>query len=102
MATAALVLGVASLLLLPVCGIGVLVAVAGLIVGIIAMARGTARGGALAGLALSVLTLLIAGAFAAWLASTGVTRCLDESLYPTRADVEACLEERLGVPITTG
>jgi hypothetical protein len=101
-ATTALVLGVASLLLLPVCGIGVLVALAGLVVGVVALTRGVARGRALAGLALSVLALLIAVSFTAWLASTGVARCLDETLYPTRGDLEACLQERLGVPLMVG
>lgn len=98
--TTALVLGIASLLLLFVCGIGVVTALVGLVVGVVALSRGTARGRAAVGLLLSVLTLLIAASFAAWLASTGVTRCLDETLYPTKGDLEACLEERLGVPVT--
>lgn len=101
-ATTALVLGAASLLLLPICGIGVIVALAGLVVGVVALTRGAARGRALAGLALSVLALLIAVSFLAWLASTGVARCLDETLYPTRGDLEACLQERLGVPVAVG
>lgn len=100
-ATTALVLGAASLLALPLFGLGVLVAVAGLVAGGVGL-RGMARGRALAGLALSVLSLAIAASVAAWLASVGVVRCFDESLYPTRDDVEACLAERLGLPVTLG
>ncbi|GGM94965.1 hypothetical protein GCM10010106_49620 [Thermopolyspora flexuosa] len=101
-ATAALVLGVASLLSLPLCGVGALVAVAGLVTGVVGVARGAARGRAVAGLLLSALTLAIVVAAAAWLASTGVARCLDEHLYPTRADAEACVAERLGIPAPSG
>lgn len=101
-ATATLVLGIAGLVTLPFCGVGAVAAVAGLITGVVAVTRSAARGRAVTGLLLCAATLVIAVAAALWVAATGVGSCLDESLYPTRADAEACVAEKLGIPAEPG
>lgn len=60
LAVASLVLGVAGLFLLVVCGLGVLLALVGLVLGIVAVAKKVKPGMAWAGIGLSVLTLLLA------------------------------------------
>ncbi|WP_189239750.1 hypothetical protein [Planomonospora parontospora] len=92
--TAALVLGIVSLFLLFACGLGTLTAVAGLIVGFVAIAKDSNRGRAWVGIGLSVLTLVVAAALVAWFFSRAGA-CMD--LPPDLQ--ERCLEERFGVRI---
>ncbi|MFC0861895.1 DUF4190 domain-containing protein [Sphaerimonospora cavernae] len=98
--TAALVLGIAGLVLLPVCGIGALVAVPGLIVGIVATVKRSNRRRAVIGLALSIATLVLAVLFAVlfsnWLRDTGLRECFDPVLYPDQESMQHCVESRLG------
>lgn len=97
LATAALVLGILSLFLLVVCGVGVLLALVGLILGIVAVTRGGGRGRAVAGIVLSVLTLLLALLFVLWLTNSGITDCFDPDRYPSQSAVQDCLEREYGV-----
>ncbi|WP_344861444.1 hypothetical protein [Planomonospora alba] len=92
--TAALVLGIASVLLLVACGLGVLTAIAGLIVGFIAVAKDANRRRAWVGIALSALALVIAAASVVWFFSRA-SACMD--LPPGLQ--ERCLEERFGIRV---
>lgn len=85
-----------SLFLLVVCGIGVLTAVVGLIIGIIAVAKNSNRGRAWVGIVLSALTLIIAVVLLSWLYS----RIGDCANLPTELQ-QRCIEERLGVQVRT-
>ncbi|MER7212355.1 DUF4190 domain-containing protein [Streptosporangium sp. NPDC000239] len=92
--TASLVLGIASIFLLVVCGLGVLTAIAGLVIGIVAFVKDSNRGRAVGGIVLSVLALIIAVVFLTWFYST-VGDCMD--LPPGLQ--QRCVEERLGVQV---
>ncbi|MGV9325508.1 hypothetical protein [Streptosporangium sandarakinum] len=94
--TAALVLGIVSIFLLLVCGLGVLTAVAGLIVGIVAVAKNAGRGRGWAGIILSALTLVIAVIFLSWLYSK-VGDCAN---LPPELQ-RRCIEDRLGIQMST-
>jgi zinc transporter ZupT len=87
------VLGILSIVLLLVCGIGLLTAVAGLVVGFIALARRSNKGRAIVGLVLSGLTLLLGVIAFVWFLNT-FQECLDQ---PTQAEVQSCVESKLGV-----
>ncbi|GII77412.1 hypothetical protein Sru01_23940 [Sphaerisporangium rufum] len=93
--TAALVLGIVSILLLVVCGIGVLVALAGLVVGFVALAKNSNRGRAITGLVLSGLTLLLAIIGFGWFFNN-FSECLN---LPTQAEVQQCVERKLGIEV---
>lgn len=90
--TAALVLGIVAIVSLIACGLGVLVAIVGLVVGIIALAKKSGPGRAWAGIALSVLTLIIAAVFLSWLYSK-VGDCAN---LPPELQ-QRCIEDRFGV-----
>ncbi|MER6174505.1 hypothetical protein [Streptosporangium sp. NPDC001681] len=90
--TAALVLGIVAIVSLVVCGLGVLVAIVGLIVGIVALVKKSAPGRAWVGIALSVLTLIIAAAFLSWLYS----KIGDCANLPPELQ-QRCIEDRFGV-----
>lgn len=90
--TAALVLGIVSLFLLVVCGLGVLTAIVGLVLGIVAVVRNSNRGRAWVGIALSVLTLIIAVVLLSWIYSK-VGDCAN---LPPELQ-QRCIEERFGV-----
>ncbi|MFC7647078.1 DUF4190 domain-containing protein [Streptosporangium lutulentum] len=94
--TASLVLGIVSVLLLVACGIGLLTAVVGLILGIVAVVKHSNRGRAWAGIILSVLTMIIAAVFVGWLYNK-VGDCVN---LPTELQ-QRCIEDRFGVQITT-
>jgi O-antigen ligase len=91
---AALVLGIAAIITLLLCGLGAVVAVVGIIIGIIAVVQNNGRGLAVTGLALSVVTLVVAVTAGIWFFSR-VSPCTDESRYPTKADRDHCLEHRV-------
>ncbi|MEV5749943.1 DUF4190 domain-containing protein [Actinoallomurus sp. NPDC052308] len=91
---AALVLGIAGLLTLALCGVGVILALVGLLIGIVAVVRRNGRGMAVAGVVLSALTLLIAIGFAVWFYGR-IEPCADRTRYPTKADRDRCLQERV-------
>ncbi|MEO3813003.1 DUF4190 domain-containing protein [Sphaerisporangium sp. B11E5] len=96
--TASLVLGILSIVLLLVCGIGLLTAIAGLIVGFIALARRSNKGRAIVGLVLSGLTLLLGVLAFVWFLNT-FQECLDA---PTQAEAQSCVERKLGVQQPVG
>ncbi|MCO6009069.1 DUF4190 domain-containing protein [Actinoallomurus purpureus] len=91
---AALVLGIASILTLLLCGLGAILAVAGLIVGIIAVVQRNGRGMAVAGLILSAVTLVLAIGLAAWFYSR-IAPCSDQTRYPTKEARDQCLQKRV-------
>ncbi|MER6832077.1 DUF4190 domain-containing protein [Streptosporangium sp. NPDC000563] len=92
--TAALVLGIVAILSLVVCGFGVLVAVVGLIIGIVALAKRSAPGRAWVGIVLSLLTLVIAAVFLSWVYSK-VGDCMN---LPPELQ-RRCIEDRFGVQV---
>lgn len=98
--TAAFVLGICSLVLLLVCGVGTVLAIVGLVLGIVAIARNSNRRRAVAGVVLSVLTLLIALVIGVllynWFQARHLGECFDRRLYPTQEDARRCVEEKLG------
>jgi membrane-bound ClpP family serine protease len=94
LAVAALVLGIAAILTLPLCGIGAVVGIAGIIVGIIAIVRRTGRGMAVAGIVLSAISLIAAIGLGAWF-FTRVAPCTDQTRYPTKAARDQCLQKRV-------
>jgi membrane protein implicated in regulation of membrane protease activity len=95
--TAALVLGIISLFLLFLCGVGVLTAVAGLIVGIIAVVKGSNRGRAWVGIGLSALALVLAVVAVTWFYTT-FEECLR---LPTQEQAQKCVERKLNMQGTS-
>lgn len=91
---AALILGIAALFTLWLCGLGIVVAIAGLIVGVIALVQHSGRAMAVTGITLSALTLLITIGAGVWLYNR-VSPCGDRDRYPTKADRDRCLQERV-------
>ncbi|MGI5166473.1 hypothetical protein ACQEU3_19180 [Spirillospora sp. CA-253888] len=92
MAKAALVLGVVGLVGLVLCFAGMIPALVGLVLGGVALARGTsARGTAIGGVVCSALALLIGGIAAFWLLSKAA-ECGDRSRYPDDAARQRCVE----------
>ncbi|MFC6081089.1 hypothetical protein [Sphaerisporangium aureirubrum] len=96
--TATLVLGILSVVLLLVCGIGLLTAIAGLVTGFIALARRSNKGRAIVGLVLSGLTILLGVLAFVWFVNT-FQECFDQ---PTQADAQICVERKLGVQQPVG
>ncbi|MGW4644242.1 DUF4190 domain-containing protein [Sphaerisporangium sp. NPDC004334] len=93
--TAALVLGIISLFLLLICGLGVLTAIAGLIVGIVAVAKNRNRGRAIAGIVLSALAIVLAIIGFLWFLGN-FSECFN---LPTQTEVQQCVERKLGVNV---
>jgi hypothetical protein len=91
---AALVLGIAGLLTLWLCGLGTLPALAGIVVGVIAVVQRNGRGMAVAGLILSSVTLALAIAFAVWFYGR-IAPCSDHARYPTKQARDECLQKRV-------
>ncbi|WP_327048250.1 DUF4190 domain-containing protein [Microbispora sp. NBC_01189] len=100
--TAALVLGICSLVLLLFCGAGTVLAVVGLVIGIVAITRNSNRGRATAGVVLNALTLVLALILGVvlyhWFQSRRLGECFDSRLYPTQQDARRCVDDRLGRP----
>ncbi|AWS47294.1 hypothetical protein DKM19_44380 [Streptosporangium sp. 'caverna'] len=94
--TAALVLGIVSILLLVVCGLGLVTAIVGLIIGIVAVVKNSHRGRAWVGIALSVLTMIIAAVLVSWIYNkVGDCVGLPQELQ------QRCIEDKFGVQINT-
>ena len=91
---AALILGIAAIVTLVLCGLGAVVAVAGLIIGVIAAVQNNGRGMAVAGITLSAVTLVIAVGAGIWFFGR-VSPCTDQTRYPTKAERDHCLQERV-------
>ncbi|GII87782.1 hypothetical protein Ssi03_57720 [Sphaerisporangium siamense] len=93
--TAAMVLGIVSLFLLLICGLGVLTAIVAIILGIIAVARNTNRGRGIAGIVLGALTIILAIIGFTWFYSN-FEECFT---LPTQAEAQQCVERKLGVNV---
>jgi TRAP-type C4-dicarboxylate transport system permease small subunit len=91
---AALVLGIAAIITLLLCGLGAVVAIAGLVVGVIAAVQNNGRGMAVTGITLSAVTLVIAIGAGIWFFNR-VSPCTDQIRYPTKADRDHCLQHRV-------
>lgn len=91
---ASLVLGIAAIITLLLCGLGVVVALAGLIVGIVAAVRNNDRRLAVTGITLSAVTLMIAVGMGVWFLSR-VSPCADKVHYPTKSARDLCLQARV-------
>ncbi|GAA4065805.1 MULTISPECIES: DUF4190 domain-containing protein [Actinomadura] len=91
MAVASLVLGIAGLPALVLCGLGVPMALVGMVLGIIAAARGGRRATAVAGVVCSTLTLAIGGV-AVFFLLTKAAECADEGRYPDDVARRQCVE----------
>jgi hypothetical protein len=84
----ALVLGVSAVPLAFLCGIGLLPALAGLAIGVVAALRGQGRGQAIAGIVASLLALAIAGGVA-YLMLSKAAKC---ARFPDSTARKACVE----------
>lgn len=91
LAVASLVLGLVGLPALALCGAGIVMALVGLVLGGVAMARSANRGLAAGGVAASAVTLVVGGAGIAWLLNQAA-ECADERRYPDDAAVQRCIE----------
>ncbi|MEU9890768.1 DUF4190 domain-containing protein [Sphaerisporangium sp. NPDC051017] len=88
-------LGIVSLFLLFICGLGVLTAIVGIILGVIATVRNANRGRAVVGIVLSGLTLVLAVVGFTWFFST-FQECFN---LPTQSEAQQCVERKLGVNV---
>ncbi|GAA1023990.1 hypothetical protein Aple_093710 [Acrocarpospora pleiomorpha] len=92
-------LGIASIILLFLCGIGMLTAIIGVIVGIVAIAKRSNKPRAIIGLVLSIATLVLGSILAAvlwsWVHNKGIDECFDTALHPTQESAQRCLERKL-------
>ncbi|WP_433219899.1 hypothetical protein [Microtetraspora malaysiensis] len=97
--TAAMVLGIVSIVLLFFCGVGTLTAVAGIVLGVVALTVGSHKGRAITGIVLSVLTLVLAAVigvmFYNWFQTHKLGECFDVRTHPTQASTQRCIEEKL-------
>nr|WP_157554217.1 hypothetical protein [Herbidospora sakaeratensis] len=104
--TAALVLGILAIVLLLVCGLGLLAAVAGVIVGVIAIAKRSNKGRAVVGLILSILTLVIGaiiiGVVVNWANKNNLAECFDTRLHPTQESSQQCVQRKINAPVSEG
>ncbi|TNY38210.1 DUF4190 domain-containing protein [Thermomonospora catenispora] len=91
MATASLVLGLIGLPALLLCGLGMVLALVGLVLGFVAASRNAGRGTALAGIVSCLVTLAVGAAGVFWLLSQAA-ECADPERYPTDADRQRCVE----------
>ncbi|MGP3918765.1 DUF4190 domain-containing protein [Nonomuraea sp. 10N515B] len=89
LATAALVLGVASPFLVFVCFTGLITAILSIVFGCVALARRAGRGRAIAGIVISVLSLVLFSIVALWFWNV-VQQCA----YLPSEQVDRCFEER--------
>ncbi|MFG1997794.1 hypothetical protein ACGFNU_01450 [Spirillospora sp. NPDC048911] len=91
LAVTSLVLGVVGLPALLLCGFGLVLAVAGLVVGIIAAAKGVGRHTAMVGVVCSAVTLVIGGVGVFFLLSKAA-ECADPGRYPDEPARRQCVE----------
>ncbi|QXJ22727.1 DUF4190 domain-containing protein [Actinomadura graeca] len=92
MARTVLILGIAGLAGLALCLVGILPALAGLILGTISLLRGdTERGLAVAGMICSAIALILGSLALSWLLSKAA-QCGDASRYPTDTARRSCVE----------
>ncbi|REE96939.1 hypothetical protein [Thermomonospora umbrina] len=92
MAVTSLVLGLAGLPALLLCGLGLPMALVGLVLGIVAASRHTGgRAVAVGGICACLLTILVGAVAIFWLLSQAA-ECADPDRYPSDADRQRCVE----------
>lgn len=91
MAVASVALGLAGIPALAVCGLGLLLGLAGLGLGVTALIRGGQRDLAITGVIASVVTLVLGATAIAWLVSQAA-KCGDTATYPDRIARSRCIE----------
>ncbi|RFU39968.1 hypothetical protein DZF91_19515 [Actinomadura logoneensis] len=101
LATASLVLGLAGLPGLLLCGLGLPAALVGLVLGIAAAARGTSRGLAIAGIVCSAVTLVIGAVSIIWLLSKAA-ECADRHRYPDVSTRRQCIDREFPFARSSG
>jgi hypothetical protein len=89
----ALVLGILAVPTLVLCGMGLVVALAGLVVGGIAVTRKNGRTYAVTGITISALTLVLGGVGASWFLAQA-RECADTAKYPDADARERCVDHR--------
>jgi hypothetical protein len=89
----ALVLGILAGPTLVLCGMGLVVALAGLVVGGIAVTRKNGRAYAITGITISALTLVLGGVGASWFL-VQARECADAAKYPDADAREQCVQHR--------
>lgn len=92
--TAALVLGIAAIFTLVLCGLGAIVAIAGLVVGVVALTQNSGRRQAVTGITLSAFTLVLAIGAGVWFFNR-ISPCTDQARYPTKISRDTCLQQRV-------
>jgi hypothetical protein len=89
----AFVLGILAVPTLALCGMGLVVALAGLVVGGIAVTRKNGRRYAITGITISALTLILGGVGASWFL-VQARECADIRKYPDADARERCVDHR--------
>jgi uncharacterized membrane protein YqjE len=89
----ALVLGILAVPTLLLCGMGLVVALAGLMVGGIAVTRRNGRAYAITGITISALTLVLGGVGASWFLAQA-RECANSTKYPDADAREQCVQHR--------
>ncbi|HEU5156698.1 MAG TPA: hypothetical protein VFU43_06840 [Streptosporangiaceae bacterium] len=97
----ALVLGILAVPMLVLCGMGLVVALAGLVVGGIALNRRNGRALAITGITISALTLVLGGLGASWFLAQA-RECADPAKYPDANARERCVQDRFPFIRETG
>jgi hypothetical protein len=90
---AALMLGILAVPMLLLCGMGLVVALAGIVVGGIAFACKNGRGFAVTGITISALTLVIGGVGVTWFLAQA-RECANTAKYPDPDARERCVQQR--------
>lgn len=90
-ARASLVLGLLGLPALLLCGLGLPLALTGLVLGTVAALRQDARGTALAGVAASTVTVIVATVGVVWMLNQAA-ECGNRARYPDDAATRGCIE----------
>jgi hypothetical protein len=91
MAVASLVLGLVGLPALLLCGAGMLLGIAGLALGLIALSRGQRTRAAIGGVCASLLTLIVGSVAIVWLLNQAA-ECADRTKYPDDSARQQCIE----------
>ncbi|GAA2110199.1 hypothetical protein [Actinomadura alba] len=91
LAVASLALGLAGIPALAICGLGLLLGIAGLILGVTALIKGTERDLAIAGVVASAVALVLGTTVLVWLVSQAA-KCGNSTDYPDARSRDRCIE----------
>jgi hypothetical protein len=100
LAVASLVLGLAGIPTLAICGLGLVLGLTGLALGVMALFRGTERELAIAGVVASAVTLVLGATAIIWLVSQAA-KCGDSGAYPDASSRSRCIEREFPFARTT-